>query len=195
MDELVEAIRRNPEDGARRLVAQCRDRLYAVAWRLCGNAADAEDLVYRTILRGVERIGSYRGESSLFAWLDAILVNFYHMSVRPKGIRALVPVEEVPEEEADAPSAADMLARGEDASVVRAAVAALLPVFREVTVLRYFEDMSVTSIAAVLNIPEGSVKSRLSRAKLRLRRILAGTFCEKKASNSMPDEKSRSEKP
>ena len=195
MDELVDTIRRDPEEGARRLVAQCHDRLYAVAWRLCGNAADAEDLVYRTILRGVERIGSYRGESSLFAWLDAILVNFYHMSVRPKGIHAMMPVEEVPEEKDDAPSAADALARGEDAAAVRAAVAALPPIFREVTVLRYFEDMSVLSIAAALNIPEGSVKSRLSRAKLRLRQILSGTFCEKKASNSMPDEKSRSEKP
>ena len=55
---------------------------------------------------------------------------------------------------------------------LRAAVAALPEVFREVVVFRYFEDMSVPEIAQVLGVPEGSVKSRLNRAKLRIRALL-----------------------
>ena len=71
---------------------------------------------------------------------------------------------------------AETLAAVEDAAAVRAAVAALPEVFREVVVFRYFEDMSVPEIAQVLGVPEGSVKSRLNRAKLRIRNMLSGTI-------------------
>ena len=175
MADLVEEIRRDPAAGARRLVAEYRDRLYQVAYRMCLNAADAEDLTFRTFQRAIERIGSYRPTGSFFQWLYTILVNFRRMDVRRKAANMLDFTDDMPDAPADAPSAADTLAAAEDATTVRAAVAALPEIFREVVVFRYFEDMSVPEIAQVLGVPEGSVKSRLNRAKLRIRDMLSGT--------------------
>ena len=176
MLDLADEIRHNPAAGAQRLVAEYRERLYQVAYRLCLNAADAEDLSFRTLQRAIERIGSYRPAGSFFQWLYTILVNFRRMDVRRKAANMLDFTDDLPDAPADAPDAADTLAAVEDAAAVRAAVAALPEVFREVVVFRYFEDLTVPEIAQVLGVPEGSVKSRLSRAKLRIRNMLSGTF-------------------
>ena len=173
--ELADEIKLRPAAGARRLVAEYRDRLYQVAYRLCLNAAAAEDLSFRTLQRAIERIGSYRPSGSFFQWLYTILVNFRRMDVRRKAANMLDFTDDLPDAPADAPDAAETLAAVEDAATVRAAVAALPEVFREVVVFRYFEDMSVPEIAQVLGVPEGSVKSRLNRAKLRIRNMLSGT--------------------
>ena len=173
--ELADEIKLRPAAGARRLVAEYRDRLYQVAYRLCLNAADAEDLSFRTLQRAIERIGSYRPGGSFFQWLYTILVNFRRMDLRRKAANMLDFTDDLPDAPTDAPDAADTLAAVEDAAAVRAAVAALPEVFREVVVFRYFEDMSVPEIAQVLGVPEGSVKSRLNRAKLRIRNMLSGT--------------------
>ena len=173
--DLVDEIKLRPAAGARRLVAEYRDRLYQVAYRLCLNAADAEDLSFRTLQRAIERIGSYRPTGSFFQWLYTILVNFRRMDLRRKAANMLDFTDDLPDAPADAPDAADILAAVEDAAAVRTAVAALPEVFREVVVFRYFEDMSVPEIAQVLGVPEGSVKSRLNRAKQRIRDMLSGT--------------------
>ena len=173
--DLVDEIRLRPAAGARRLVAEYRDRLYQVAYRLCLNAADAEDLSFRTLQRAIERIGSYRPGGSFFQWLYAILVNFRRMDVRRKAANMLDFTDDLPDAPADAPDAAETLAAVEDHAAVSAAVAALPEVFREVGVFRYFEDLSVPEIAQVLGVPEGSVKSRLNRAKQHIRNMLSGT--------------------
>ena len=124
--DLVDEIKLRPTAGARRLVAEYRERLYQVAYRLCLNAADAEDLSFRTLQRAIERIGSYRPTGSFFQWLYTILVNFRRMDVRRKAANMLDFTDDLPDAPADAPDAA-----------VRAAVATLPEVFREVVVFRY----------------------------------------------------------
>jgi len=174
--EIEDEIKQRPEAGARRLVAEYRERLYQVAYRLCLNAADADDLVFRTMQRAMERIGGYHPTGSFYQWLYAIMVNFRRMDLRRKAANMLDFTDELPEVASDAPAPSETLAAAEDASAVRAAVDSLPDIFREVVVFRYFEDMSVPEIAQLLGLPEGSVKSRLSRAKLRLRAHLAGTI-------------------
>ena len=176
MADLADEIRQNPAAGARRLVAEYRDRLYQVAYRLCLNAADADDLTFRTFQRAIERIGSYRTDRNFFQWLYAILVNFRRMDVRRKAANMLEFTDDLPDSADPRPDAAETLAAAQDAVAVRQAVAALPEIFREVVVFRYFEDLTVPEIAQVLDIPEGSVKSRLNRAKDRMRRQLAGTI-------------------
>ena len=75
-------IAKDRERGARALVEEYGRRLYATAYRLCLNEKDAEDLVFRTFARVVERIGSFQGRSEFFTWMCAILVNFHHMDMR-----------------------------------------------------------------------------------------------------------------
>ena len=183
MADLADEIRHNPAAGARRLVAEYRDRLYQVAYRLCLNAADAEDLTFRTLQRAIERISSYRTDRSFFQWLYAILVNFRRMDVRRKAANMLDFTDDLPDPPDSAPDAAETLATAQDVAAVRQAVAALPEIFREVVVFRYFEDLTVPEIAQVLAIPEGSVKSRLNRAKQRIRSMLSGTIRSETAFN------------
>ena len=187
MADLADEIRHNPATGARRLVAEYRDRLYQVAYRLCLNAADAEDLTFRTFQRAIERIGSYRDDRNFFQWLYAILVNFRRMDVRRKAANMLDFTDDLPDPPDTAPDAAETLAAAQDAAAVRQAVAALPEIFREVVVFRYFEDLTVPEIAQVLGVPEGSVKSRLSRAKERIRSFLSGTIRTEAAFNHNGD--------
>lgn len=181
MLDLADEIRHNPAAGARRLVAEYRDRLYQVAYRLCLNAADAENLTFRTLQRAIERIRSYRTDRNFFQWLYAILVNFRRMDVRRKAANMLDFTDNLPDPPDDHPDAAETLAAAQDAAAVRQAVAALPEIFREVVVFRYFEDLTVPEIAQVLEIPEGSVKSRLTRAKQRIRSLLSGTIRDERA--------------
>lgn len=176
MADIADEIRHNPAEGARRLVAEYRDRLYQVAYRLCLNAADAEDLTFRTFHQAIERISSYRTDRNFFLWLNAILVNFRRMDMRRKAANKLDFTDNLPDTPDFAPDAAETLAAAQDASAVRQAVAALPGIFREVVVFRYFEGLTVPEIAQVLAIPEGSVKSRLSRAMQRIRSLLSGTI-------------------
>jgi RNA polymerase sigma-70 factor (ECF subfamily) len=188
MANLPDEIRRNPVVGARRLVAEYRDRLYYVAYRLCRNAADAEDLTFRTLQRAIERISSCRTDRNFFQWLYSILTNFRRMDVRLKAANMLEFTDELPDYPDSRPDAAETLAAAQGAAAVRQAVDALPDVFREVVVYRYFEDLTVPEIAQVLNIPEGSVKSRLSRAKEHIRRHLSGTIRADDAFNRNGDE-------
>lgn len=174
--ELADEIKRDPVAGARRLVAEYRQRLYLTAYRLCGNATDAEDLVFRTLSRAIERIDRFDDKGSFFHWLNSILLNFRLMDVRRKAANMLDFTDELPETSDAAPDAAETLARSEDAASVCSAMESLPELFRQVVVLRYFEDLSIPEMAAMLKIPEGSVKSRLNRAKLRMRRFLSGTI-------------------
>ena len=145
MKGLVDEIARDPEAGARKLVEMCYGRLFAVAYRLSGNAADSEELVFRTIRHGVERIQSLRDEAGLFAWLDKILVNFFRMDVRRKVVSATMPVADPPERCDVEPTAADALAFREDAAAIRSAVAALPPVFRRKRIGLPLRPQSTTS--------------------------------------------------
>ena len=78
--QIWEQIAADVESGAKRLVSECGARLYATAYRICGNEKDAEDLVQRTLVRTVERIESFNGKSAFFTWMCAILVNFHRMA-------------------------------------------------------------------------------------------------------------------
>ena len=189
MEIVVEVLKRNRQEGARLLLMEYRDRLFKVAFRICCNASMAEDLVLGTLIRAVDKIDSYDGKGGFFQWLYAILMNLYKMELRRKGANALdfqPEVPEVPDEES--PDAAETLSIAEDSALLRMAIARLPEPFRAVIVFRYFEDMSVPDIAKVIGISEGTVKSRLSRAKYAIRRILQRTITPNNTSQPIKQE-------
>ena len=75
MRGIWDEIRTDCESGARRLVAEYGNRLYAAALLLCRNAEDAEELVFRTFERAVSRIGQYEPKGEFFSWLYVIMLN------------------------------------------------------------------------------------------------------------------------
>ena len=170
--DIWEEIRSAPESGAKALVAAYSERLYKLAFRLCSDAAAAEDLAMRTLARAVRATGDFPSEAAYFSFLCTILVNLHRDDLRLKGANALVFMEELPEMEDDRPGPADALIAQSDAEAVRRAVDRLSPILRETVVLRYFSGLSVEDIAAALAVPEGTVKFRLSEARRKIRQIL-----------------------
>ena len=172
--QIWEEIQADPEKGAERLVAEYGERLYATAFRICLNETDAEDLVQRTFVQVLRRIGSFKGDSSFVTWMCAILVNFYRMDKRGKARNALVLDETEADERPDTdPNPAESLARRDEAAVLRAAVAHLPAVERETVVLHYFDGLSVPQIARLQGAPEGTVYYRLHEARASIRKFVA----------------------
>ena len=145
-------------------------RLYGTAYRMTGNAADAEDLVQETLLRAFRSFDRFIPGTNLRAWLFTIL---HH--VRTDGLRRAMRAprtEELAGEGPAVPPPQEALASGgED---LARAIAALPEGFRVAVVLRDVEELSYGEIAEVLQVPLGTVMSRIHRGRALLRAALAG---------------------
>ncbi len=169
MSDIWAEIKSDCESGSRRLVAEYGDRLYAAALLLCPSAADAEELVFRTFERAVSRIGQFKPGGEFYWWLYVIMLNFRRMDLRrnhPDVVAAGTT--------ADLPEVADTsfidALSGIDTEAVRGAIRSIPYIQAEVLVLRFFEGWNMDEIAEILEIPVGTVKSRLHHAKAAFRK-------------------------
>lgn len=156
------------DDNFAERVNASRDRLYRWALRLCGNKADAEDLVQETLLRAIARRAQFEPGSHLETWLTKILTNRFfdlvkHHKVERKAEPELEATEGVQRE-----LLVDRISDGE----LEAAVKALEPELREVIELCYMQRKRYREAAAILRLPSGTVATRLARARARLRDLL-----------------------
>ena len=148
-------------------------RLYRIAYSWCHDEALAEDLVQDTLTRALERAGQLRDAERFEPWLFAILANRWR-----DHLRSLRPHEDIDELEdllpdgGDSPERADE--RGEIVDQVRAAVARLPLGQRQVLTLVDLEECSYAEVSSILDIPIGTVMSRLCRARQQLRTELMG---------------------
>jgi RNA polymerase sigma-70 factor, ECF subfamily len=151
------------------------DELYGLARHLCGNTSDAEDLVQDTYARALAGAGRFEDGTNLRAWLFRILRNCFIDQARRRKIVLEIPddtLDVVPHEPWD-PGALDQLRYLTAAEVTRAIAA--LPIELRFVVLLDVEGFSEAETADILRCPAGTVKSRLSRAKARLRDALKET--------------------
>ena len=153
------------------------DAAYNLARWLCRNQHDAEDIVQESLLRAV-RHGDQRRHDSARSWLLQIVRNTCHTWLARNRTK-VGPAEML--DEATAPDAASpdlTLQRRQDAGAVRRAIGLLPEEFREVVVLREIEGLAYKEIAGIVEVPVGTVMSRLSRARERLKELLADYHAE-----------------
>lgn len=159
----------SPEFGIRTLIDAHYAALYRYAYRLTGSAADAEDLTQDTFGKAITRLGQLRDPDRAKPWLFRILRNAYLHRVRDDGRHKTVSLDaagELPAADAADPPAVDPVKLQE-------ALNDLDESFRTPLVLFYFEDFSYRDIAEQMDLPIGTVMSRLARAKAYLRTRLA----------------------
>lgn len=155
------------QDAHERLVA-CIPRLRRYARALLGGRADADDLVQDTIERGWDRLSSWRRGSDMRAWLFGIMHNLHVDQLRRPALAPEPLDDELPL------AGADTTAGGLALRDLDRALQQLPAEQREVLLLVALEDMRYEDVAAALDIPLGTVMSRLSRARERLRLIMLG---------------------
>jgi RNA polymerase sigma-70 factor (ECF subfamily) len=151
--------------------------LYGYALMLTRNKVEAEDLVQETYARALEARHRLRDVSNIKGWFFTILRNIWLNQLRR---RKLEPeVVDVDGEEGGSDllpghtcNSQEILISKEDAEQVQSAIGRLSAEFREVILLREFEELSYQEIANVLNCPAGTVMSRLGRARAKLRTLL-----------------------
>jgi RNA polymerase sigma-70 factor, ECF subfamily len=159
------------------------DQLYSTALRMTRNQADAEDLVQETYLKGYRGFGGFTEGTNLRAWLFRILTNTYINSYRKKQRRPLeTDLEDVQDmylyrrlggEHADlAKSAEDTLMEHLTESEIRTAIEDLPEQYRLAVLLADVEGFAYKEIAEILDIPIGTVMSRLHRGRKKLQEQL-----------------------
>ena len=153
------------------------DGLYGYAVVLSRDSTEAEDLVQETCLRALRSMGQLRPDGNQKSWLFTILRNVWLNQVRQR--RTGPDLVELDSNEngaavpADtAPDAYEVYVSKVEQEQVRAAIQQLPVEFREIIILREYEELSYQEIARVLNCPPGTVMSRLARARSRLRELL-----------------------
>jgi RNA polymerase sigma-70 factor (ECF subfamily) len=153
------------------LVLRYRKLVISVAYRLCGDAALAEDIAQDAFIRVWDRLADYRPSGNFKAWLVRIATNLTIDAMRKR--KPAIDIEDVSlVAPGQGPEAAAV--SGERAAAVRAALMRLPVQSRTVLVLREYELLSYQEMADALDIPLGTVKSRLNDARRRLKAELAG---------------------
>lgn len=150
------------------LVQQHYAALYRYAFRLSGRAADAEDLVQQSFLTAQQKIGQLRDPQNGKAWLFTIARNAYLKSLRGSAGTKLVSLEQAPEPGEECPQHIRL-----DNEQLQSVLNELEEEFRTPLILFYFEQFSYKEIAEQMDVPIGTVMSRLARGKAHLRRKLA----------------------
>jgi RNA polymerase sigma-70 factor (ECF subfamily) len=157
------------------LVQRYQRQVYNLAYRMLGNAEDAGDLVQDTFLRAYGALTSFRQDASFLTWLYKIASNLCIDQLRSRKAKSTlsleVELEEGREPAADLRSTGpeEAAVRGSVQDVVQRAILNLPEKYRAVVVMRHLNDMSVDEIARVLELPTGTVKTHLFRAREMLR--------------------------
>ena len=158
------------------------DGLYNFARWLSGDADEARDLVQETFVKSLKGFSSFREGTNFRAWMYRILRNTFLTSRTGLERRNTQQEDEEGFEEsavsAETPEIA--LVRRADTELVQAAIAQLAPAFREVILLGDLEEMKYQEIAEALDIPIGTVMSRLARARKQVRDYIVAASGKKK---------------
>ncbi len=186
--DLIHRSREGSLDAFAELVTRYQDRVYNSVRRLGLRHAEAEEIAQETFLRAFANIQRFRGDSGFYTWTFRIAINLARTALRRKKLAHFAPLEIQSSLDADAtierdesaaisarrieaPSAA--MEQRETAAAIEAALMTLDEELRSVAILRDIENLDYNEIASILGCPVGTVKSRLHRARTKLRGLLA----------------------
>jgi RNA polymerase sigma-70 factor (ECF subfamily) len=186
VSEDLDAVRRclaGDREAFSDLVLRWQDRIYGAVLRMVRDAETARDLAQETFVRAYSKLHTYQGGAAFGTWLYSIAVNQVRTEMRRRGAlkrgdavsldamcagddeRTYDPADPRPAPEAD-------VSMREQCAILRAEIDRLDPEFREVVVLREMQDLSYEEIATIVDVPVGTVRSRLHRARETLRERL-----------------------
>ena len=188
--ELVRRCRQGDSDAMERLILKYQNRIYNVIMKICADPEDAAELTQETFVKIIENINKFQGKSKFYTWAFRIAVNLtFNYRQRNKKL-TLSSIDAQKQQNDDQAkhvlkdflrddSSPDPVAIAQNKELCDLTIKALMELDdpqRTVVVLRDIEGMNYAQIADVLNIELGTVRSRLSRARGRLRQILEASL-------------------
>ena len=180
--QLIERVRDGEHELFYELIRPYERRVYAATFSILRNPANAEDAAQEAFLKALKHIRQFRSEAKFSTWLIQIAVNEARMRRRKENADRTEPIaNEAAEEENYTPRdfadwreiPSEVLERKEVREKLTGALASLWQIYREVFVLRDIEQLSIEETSKALGISTASVKTRLLRARLMLRDLLA----------------------
>ena len=176
--ELVERCLSGHETAWEDLVRSQTRRVYSICYRFTSSDAEAQDLTQEVFLRVFKNLKSFRaGEGSFTVWLSRLtrnlLIDHYRRTRLDRVTDSIEEQAPMLEEKTAMMSRTDGMLAGREASeLLQKALQKLSPELRETVILRDLEELEYREVAQVLNVPEGTVKSRLNRGRAELARVL-----------------------
>ena len=173
--ELIEKIRAGDGEAYFELVSEYRLRLYRKACSLLSNPEDAEDVLQEALVTAYKAIGKFRGESGFYTWIYRIVINKcrdFQRSKRTKREEDIEPYQPVLSDERI--SLEKNLELSDDAEYLIGKINGLGKKYREILLMRYYDDLSYQEIAEAKDLNVGTVKSRLFKARELLKRAILG---------------------
>ena len=183
---MVERCRKGDSEAMERLIVKYQNRIYNVVLKICADPDDAAELTQETFVKIIQNLRKFEGRSSFYTWAFRIAVNLTLNHCQRTGRVSLrsLDAEQEPCDSRDrqvlkdylsddsSPDAAAVAQRKELYEIAAKALLELDEAQRAVVTLRDIEGMSYARIAEVLDIELGTVRSRLSRARSKLREVL-----------------------
>lgn len=177
--ELLRAAQRGDHDAFDALLTACLPQMFRQARKLVGNDSDAEDMVQEASLRMLSAIGSFKGEASVITWATRITLNCCYDHFRKIKNKQTLPLDVTTDEGTlervipdDRPSALETIEQKETILAVRQAALRLKEPYRTTLISIDLLQKSYDEVATAMNVPLGTVKSRLARARAQAGKIL-----------------------
>ena len=171
MDEFTEKLKKGNTEAFEKLVKDYKKRIYSISMGMLGSREDALDATQEVFIKIFRSIGSFKGDSALSTWIFRIVKNVCVDFLRKN---KAVFEDELPQTLADEslPTPEEALLLSQNRDLVQSCVKELPLNCKTVLLLREYEQMSYSEIAKTLEIPEGTVKSRIARARRYLFKLL-----------------------
>lgn len=192
----MESARQGDQEAFERLVRAYEKRVFALTLRMCGNAEDAAEAAQEAFLAVWQGLKFFRGEASFSTWLYRLASNACVDLLRREGRHRAAAGPSLNDEELDlaaadpAPTPQEAAERAELRRQIENGLRALPAEYRQVLILREMHQLSYEEIGQTLNLDPGTVKSRISRGRKRLRKILLenGNFSARPPSKGTEEE-------
>lgn len=175
--ELITRINAGHKDDYRHLVEGHKDKIFSLVMRQVGRAEVAEEITQETFVKAFLSLKKFRSDSSFATWLTRIALNTTHSYFKSRKYRQSLRNEQLSDEIANSLAAApEEQSAEQQLHLFQLALATLKPKLRDALVLCALENKSYEEAATILDIPVGTVRSRLHKARLLLKQELSAQF-------------------
>lgn len=164
--EIINSLKTNPQDY-QLLVERYKDQVFSLIMRVCGNKTLAEDLTQETFVKAYFSISGFKGNCQFAFWLKRIAINNCHNYFNSKHHRKSLLNDAIPDKDLSLHSEADYILK-DKVKKLHECLAKLKSSFQEAIILTALDGKNYQEVAAEMNVPVGTVKSRLNTARLLL---------------------------